>query len=72
MTISLSDYPRIILESSLDWRKQFRDFSAVLLNSEFRGAKYCIFPYRMRLQDGMSKVSEAAFLAGAIFGEVGG
>ena len=26
MTILSSDYPRIILESSLYWRKQFRDF----------------------------------------------
>ena len=27
MTISCSDHARIILESSLYWRKQFRDFS---------------------------------------------
>ena len=39
MTISWSDYPRIILESSLYWRKQFSDFSTVLLNSEFRGRR---------------------------------
>ena len=31
-----SDYLRIILQSSLYWPKQFRDFSTVLLNSEFR------------------------------------
>ena len=82
-------------------------FRAILGDS--RSAKCCIFPYKMRLQDGTSKVSEAAgarwrfypriilgmcsnrlsiggsysrsfrwnleltdFVAGAVFGEVGG
>ena len=34
-----SDYPRIMFESSLYWRKQFRDFSPVLFKSEFRGRR---------------------------------
>ena len=49
MTILSSDVlgcPRIILESSLYWRKQFRDFA---------------------LQSGTQN-----FVAGAVFGEVGG
>ena len=33
-------------------------FRAILGDS--RSAKCCIFPYKMRLPDGMSKVSEAA------------
>ena len=35
-----------------------RAFREILIDS--RSAKCCIFPYKMRLQDGTSKVSEAA------------
>ena len=46
MTISCSDYVRIILESSFYWRKQFMEFPL--------------------------KSGTADFVAGAVFGEVGG
>ena len=34
-----SDYLGIMVESSLYWRKQFKGFSADILNSEFRGRR---------------------------------
>ena len=34
-----SDYLRIMVESSLYWRKQFKGFSADILNLEFRGRR---------------------------------
>ena len=39
MTIICSDYRGIIVESSLDRRKQFTERSADILNSEFRGRR---------------------------------
>ena len=42
MTILSSDilgYPRIIVESSLDWRKQFTDEALHILNLELRGRR---------------------------------
>ena len=44
------------LECHFSW--QGAAFRAILGDS--RSAKCCIFPYKMRLQDGTSKVSEAA------------
>ena len=39
MTILSSDHARIILESSLFWRKQFRDYSTEILNYIFCGRR---------------------------------
>ena len=39
MTISCSDYPRIILESSFYWRKQFMEFPLKSGTCRFRGGR---------------------------------
>ena len=46
---SWSDYPRIILASSLYWRKQFREFPLQSWTSRFRGRRSICWGWRLTL-----------------------
>ena len=50
MTISCPDYPRMVVESSLYWRKHaIQGFSAEILNSEFRARRSIRWGLRLTL-----------------------
>ena len=79
---SWSDYPRIILESSLYWRKQFRQFPLQSWTWRFRGRRSICWGWRLtllalRIGNDVSYETrikhEIHFcVAGAVFAEVGG
>ena len=82
MVGSWSDYPRIILESSFYWRKQFRGVSAAILNLKISWqAQYllrlgvdiaCSAHWKWSFIWDADQTWDSFCVAGAVFAEVGG
>ena len=77
ITILSSDYPRNVVESSLYWRKQSRDFSLKSGTRNFLAVKFeddscCSAYWKWPVICDADQSWHSFCMAGAVFGEVGG